>query len=154
MTNFYSLREPWYWNANQSGALNFVSTNLTDVELWRNGYTSADLSGEPNLQILQINNNNLTNLVLTGCTGLQWLEAQYNYLPGLVLPDCAGLQHLEAQNNQLTAPALDDLLKFLDASCPNLQWVNLISNAAPSDVGYFYYSSLTNKGVKVFVDGR
>jgi len=132
MTNFYSLREPWFWNANQSGALKFVSTNLTDVELWSNGYTSADFTGEPHLQILQINNNFLTNLVLTGCTGLQQVEAQYNYLP---------------------SPVVDGLLELLDASCPNLQFVNFTSNSIPSAFGYSHYSSLTNRGVTVYLDG-
>jgi hypothetical protein len=130
MTNFYSLKEPWFWNANQNGALKFVSTDLTDVEVYNNYYNFADFSGQANLQILQINNNSLTNLVLAGCTGLQWLEAQYN---------------------QLTTPVVDGLLKFLDGSCPNLQFVNLISNAPPSSLSY--YLSLTNRGVTVYLDG-
>src|SRR5439155_7964417 len=131
MTNFYSLQEPWIWNANQSGALKFVSTNLTDVEVQHNHYVSADLSGQANLQLFWAENNNFTNLLLTGCNNL--LEVR-------------------AQNNQLTTTALDNLLRDLE-SAPNLQLVNLSQNAElPSAIGYVHYSNLTNRGVAVYVD--
>jgi hypothetical protein len=132
LTNFYALQELWVWNANQSGALTFVSTNLTDVEIYNNYYTSADFSGQSNLQFLWAENNYFTNLVLTGCSGL--LE-------------------LRAQNNLLDTPVLDALLTVLDTSAPDLQLVNLMNNAGlPSSVGYSHYASLTNRGVNVYVD--
>src|SRR6266850_103416 len=51
MTNFYSLQELWIWDDNQSGALTFVSTSLTDVEIENNFYESADFTGQTNLLI-------------------------------------------------------------------------------------------------------
>jgi hypothetical protein len=132
MTNFYSLREPWIWHNNQSGALKFVSTNLTDVETWGNYYTFADFSGQTNLQICWIHNNLLTNLVISGCVALQ---------------------NLQAQNNQLPSSVLDTLLTELDNSCPDLSYVDLTVNAEfPSAIGFNHYSNLTNRGVTVYVD--
>jgi uncharacterized protein YjbI with pentapeptide repeats len=134
MTNFYSLQELWTWHDNQSGVLTVVSTNLTDVEVEGNHYTYADLSGQPNLRTCWIYGNQLTNLVLTGCVGLQ---------------------DLDASGNQLTSSVLNGLLSLLDASCPNLQSVNLTHNLElPSALGYNHYASLTNRGVTVYVDGR
>src|SRR5262249_49849443 len=131
-TNFYSLQEFWVWNANQSGDLTFVSTNLTDVEIYNNYYTSADFSGQANLQLLWAENNNFTNLILTGCTGLLEVRAQNNLLPSAVL---------------------DAILAFLDMSAPNVSFVDLSQNAGfPSATGYSHYSSLTNRGVAVNLD--
>lgn len=132
MTNFYSLREPWIWHNNQSGALKFVSTNLTDVETWGNYYTFADFSAQTNLQICWVNNNLLTNLLISGCVALQ---------------------NLQAQNNQLSSAVLDTLLTELDNSCPDLVYVDLTVNAEfPSAVGFGHYSNLTNRGVTVYID--
>jgi hypothetical protein len=132
MTNFYSLREPWIWHNNQSGALKFVSTNLTDVETWGNYYTFADFSGQTNLQICWVQDNLLTNLVISGCVALQ---------------------NLQAQNNQLSSAELDTLLTELDNACPDLSYVDLTMNAEfPSAVGFSHYSSLTNRGVTIYVD--
>ena len=132
MTNFYSLREPWIWHNNQSGALKFVSTNLTDVETWGNYYTFADFSGQTNLQICWVHNNLITNLLISGCVALQ---------------------NLQAQNNQLSSAVLDGLLSELDNACPDLSYVDLTMNAEfPSAVGFNHYSNLTNRGVTVYVD--
>jgi hypothetical protein len=132
MTNFYSLREPWIWHNNQSGAIKFVSTNLTDVETWGNYYTFADFGGQTNLQICWIQNNLLTNLLLTGCVALQ---------------------NLQAQNNQLSSAVMDTLLSELDNACPDLSYVDLTMNAEfPSAVGFSHYSNLTNRGVTVYLD--
>jgi hypothetical protein len=130
MTNFYSLQEPWIWHNNQSGHLSFVSTNLTDVETWGNAYTSADFTGQANLQILWTYENQLTNLVITGCTSLQ---------------------ELVADHNQLTTNALDQILTDLE-SCPDLRLVYLQNNAEfPSAVGYAHYHNLTNRAT-VYID--
>jgi hypothetical protein len=132
MTNFYSLREPWIWHDSQSGALHFVSTNLTDVEFQDNQYSFADFSHQPNLQILWAYDNLLTNLVLTGCDSLQ---------------------DLEAQNNLLTGLALDSILAALDASATNLIVANLTQNpGSPSAIGYMHYANLTNRGALVYLD--
>jgi hypothetical protein len=132
MTNFFSLREPWIWHNNQSGALKFVSTNLTDVETWGNYYTFADFSGQTNLQICWVQNNLLTNILMTGCVGLQ---------------------NFQGQNNQLPSSVLDALLTELDNSCPDLAYVDLTMNAEfPSAIGFSHYSNLTNRGVTVYVD--
>jgi hypothetical protein len=132
MTNFYSLREPWIWHNNQSGALKFVSTNLTDVETWGNYYTFADFSGQTNLQVCWVDKNLLTNLDISGCVALQ---------------------SLQAQNNQLSSSVLDTLLTELDNACPDLSYVDLTMNAEfPSAVGFSHYSNLTNRGVTVYVD--
>ena len=129
LTNFYSLQEFWIWNANQSGALTFVSTNLTDVEVFNNRYSYADFTGQSNMVICQVNDNQLTNLVLDGCTALQLLEAQ---------------------NNRLTTAALDRILAWLDSSAPNLQSVNLAGNLEfPSSNGYAHYTNLSQR---VFVN--
>jgi hypothetical protein len=130
MTNFYSLREPWIWHNNQSGHLSFVSTNLTDVEVFGNDYTSADFTDQANMQILQINNNSLTNLVITGCVALE---------------------DLEANDNQLTTSALDQILANLE-SCTNLSRAYLFHNAElPSATGYAHYHNLTNRA-NVYID--
>jgi hypothetical protein len=132
MTNFYLLREPWIWHNNQSGALKFVSTNLTDVETWGNHYTFADFSGQPNLQICWVQDNLLTNIPMTGCVALQ---------------------NFQAQNNQLSSAVLDTLLAELDNSCPDLSYVDLSANAGfPSAIGFSHYSNLTNRGVTVYID--
>jgi hypothetical protein len=132
MTNFYSLREPWIWHNNQSGALKFVSTNLTDVETWGNYYTFADFTGQTNLQICWTQDNLLTNLLINGCVALQ---------------------NLQAQNNQLSSSVLDTLLTELDNTCPDLSFVDLTMNAEfPSAVGFSHYSNLTNRGVTVYID--
>ncbi len=132
MTNFFSLRELWIWNANQSGALTVVSSNFTDVELQNNAYTSANFSGQTNLQILWIFNNSLTNLLVHGC---------------------GSLQDLEAEQNQLPRSALDSILAFLDASAPDLQILDLTGNAEfPSPAGYAHYTNLLNRGVAAYVD--
>jgi hypothetical protein len=132
MTNFYSLKEPWFWNANQSGALKFASSNLTDVEVQGNHYDFVDLSGQKNLQFFWGGDNNITNLVITGCVNL--LE-------------------LKAGNNQLPSSVLDSLLAFLDTSCPNLQLVDLHSNAQPpSAAGCSHATNLRNRNVIVYED--
>ena len=132
LTNFYSLQEPWFWNANQSGALKFVSTNLTDVEVFINQYTYADFTGQSNMFECWVFNNVLTNLILTGCTALQTFDAHANKLPSAVL---------------------DSLLTQLDNWNPALSFVDLTQNAQyPSYAGYAHYSSLTNRGVQVNLD--
>jgi len=132
MTNFFSLRELWIWNANQGGALTIVSTNFTDVELQNNYYTDANFSGQTNLQILWIFDNALTNLIVNGCASLQDLEAERNQLPGATL---------------------DSILSFLDSSAPDLQTVDLTDNAGfPSPAGYAHYTNLLNRGVAAYVD--
>ena len=132
MTNFYSLREPWIWHDNQSGALHFVSTNLTDVEFQDNFYSFADFSLQPNLQILWGFGNLLTNILLTGCDSLQ---------------------DLELQNNLLTGQALDSILVALDSSATNLIVANLTQNpGSPSAIGYEHYANLTNRGAVVYLD--
>jgi hypothetical protein len=132
MTNFYSLREPWIWHNNQSGHLSFVSTNLTDVETWGNAYTSADFTGQANLQILQINNNELTNLIISGCVALQIFEAQHN---------------------QLTTNALDQILADLEF-CPDLRLADLTVNGFPSAIGYSHYTNLISRPIRpnVYLD--
>jgi hypothetical protein len=132
MTNFFSLREPWIWHDNQSGALHFVSSNLTDVEFQDNQYSSADFSHQPNLQIVWGFDNALTNFVLTGCDSLQ---------------------DLELQNNLLTSQSLDAILAALDASTTNLMVANLTQNpGSPTAVGYGHYANLTNRGAIVYLD--
>jgi hypothetical protein len=132
MTNFYSLREPWYWDTGQSGALKFVSTNLTDVEVFDNRYEVADFSGQSNMTICLVYNNNLTNLIIDGCTALQDFEAENNNLPGEVL---------------------DSILAALDTSCPAISFVDLSQNPGiPSAAGYIHYVNLTNRGVTVNAD--
>jgi hypothetical protein len=132
MTNFYSLREPWIWHNNQNGHLSFVSTNLTDVEVFGNAYTSADFAGQANMQILQINNNNLTNLVISGCVALQYFEAEHN---------------------QLSTNALDQILADLE-SCPDLRLVDLTDNGFPSPIGYSHYTNLISRPIRpnVYID--
>jgi hypothetical protein len=139
MTNFYSLKEPWIWHNNQSGHLSFVSTHLTDVEVWGNDYTSADFTGQANMTILWAYENSLTNLVVTGCTALQDFEAENNNLPSDVL-------------NQIVI----DL-----QSCPELQFVNLTHQTVNSipDAGFLTspsalnaYTNLINQGVRIYVD--
>jgi hypothetical protein len=133
MTNFYSLQEPWIWHDNQSGQLSFVSTNLTDVEVWGNAYTSADFTGQANMFILWAYDNSLTNLVLTGC---------------------AGLQDLEVENNQLPSEVLNQIVIDLQ-SCPNLQFVNLTHNAGflTSPEALNAYTNIINRpDVHLYVD--
>jgi len=133
MTNFCSLQEPWIWHDNQSGHLSFVSTNLTDVEVWGNAYTSADFTGQSNMFILWAYDNSLTNLVVTGCVGLQ---------------------DFEAENNKLSSDVLDQIVIDLQ-SCPDLQFVNLTHNAGflTSPAALNAYTILTNRpGVHVYVD--
>ena len=133
MTNFYSLREPWIWHNNQSGHLSFVSTNLTDVEVWGNDYTSADFTGQSNMFLLWAYDNSFTNLTITGCTALRDLEAENNNLPSDVL-------------NQIVV----DL-----QSCPNLQFVNLTHNAgfltSPEALNAYTNLVVTN-GIRLYVD--
>lgn len=132
MTNFYSLQELWIWNANQSGALTFVSTNLTDVEVHHNAYTSADFRGQTNLTICQVNDNRLTSLVLNGCRSLD---------------------SLEAQNNQLSTAALDQILATLDNPDFAIRSVNLAGNPKfASAAGLRHYTNLTERGVFVNLD--
>jgi hypothetical protein len=132
MTNFYSLREPWFWDANQAGALKFVSTNLTDVEVYLNSYTSADFTGQSNMSVCLVYDNSLTNLVITGCTALQTFDAHANQLPSAVL---------------------DSVLAELDASATNLASADLSQNAQfPSYIGYAHYANLVNRGALVTLD--
>lgn len=132
LTNFYSLQEPWFWHANQRGALTFVSSNLTDVEVFGNEYTFADFSNQSNMFECLVNGNFLTNLVVSGCRKLQWLDASQNFLPTAVL---------------------DRLLSTLDSSAPELTTLDLSSNAElPSSQGYKHYHNLRNRGVSVRVD--
>ena len=174
MTNFYSLRELWIWNDNQSGTLTTVSTNLVSVWAEDNHYSAADFTGQSGLYYCDIYNNEVTNLVLVGCTGLQHLDAHNNELPDLVLAGCTRLGHLDVNNNGLTnivltgctgleyldlhqnrlsTQMLDDVLAFLDTSAPNLQTADLTQNAQyPSATGYGHYANLTNRGVEVLVE--
>jgi Leucine-rich repeat (LRR) protein len=135
MTNFYSLRELWIWDDNQSGALTVVSTNLMDVKANDNYFTSADFTGQANLQSCWLFNNSLSNLVVSGCVGLR---------------------ELDAHNNQLGTAALDALLTELAGlavSSSNLQSVDLTGNPGPpSLVGMTAYSVLTNRSVVVHLD--
>jgi hypothetical protein len=140
MTNFYSLREPWIWHNNQSGHLSFVSTNLTDVEVWGNDYTSADFTGQSNMFILWAYENSLTNLTIT---------------------DCTALQDLEAENNNLPSDVLNQIVIDLQSS-PGLQFVNLTHqtvNSTPNS-GFLtlpaalnaYTNLINNRQVRIYVD--
>jgi hypothetical protein len=132
MKDFYSLQECYLWNAHQSGALSFVSTNLTDVRAWQNAYTSADFSGQPKLTNCELYENRLTQLVLT---------------------TCANLEILDVHQNQLPTPVLDQLLALLDTTGTNLTRVDLSQNAGPvSSAGRVHYQNLVNRGVDVRVD--
>jgi len=132
LTNFYSLREPWFWRANQQGALSFVSSNLTDVEVFGNQYTFADFSNQSNMFECLVYDNSLTNLIISHCTGLQLFDAHHNYLPTCVL---------------------DDILAFLDSSASSVQSVDLSDNFEfASSKGFSHYRSLTNRGVDVRLD--
>ncbi len=131
-TNFFSLREYYIWNDNQSGVLAPVSKVLSDLQAFNNRFTSADLSGKPDLWNINLSNNALTNLVLTGSTAIINLDAHGNRLP----PD-----------------VLDTLLAALNASSPNLQTVDLSQNAGcPSATGIAYADSLAARGVRVQID--
>jgi len=132
MTNFYSLEEVLIWNDNQSGTLKLVSTNLVVLEAKLNSYTSADLGGQNNLFYCDLPGNQLTNIILTGCSSLQYLDLH---------------------DNRLTTKTIDDLLAFLDISGPGLLYVDLTANAGfASPAGYSHYTTLTNRGVTVYVD--
>jgi hypothetical protein len=130
LTNFYSLREPWFWRANQKGALSFVSSNLTDVEVFGNQYDFADFTGQSNMFELLIADNLLTNLVVSNCKSLQILDARNNYLPTWVL---------------------DNILAVLDSSAHDsthfpLQFLDLSENyECPSSAGMSHYAHLTNR---------
>ena len=132
MTNFYSLRELYIWNDNQSGTLKIASTNLMDVQAFGNHFTAADFGGQSNLWTLSLYQNELTNLVLTGC---------------------AGLRQLDARENRLPTAALDSILATLDTSAPALQRVDLSANAQfPSSAGYAHFTNLQSRGVSVVLD--
>jgi hypothetical protein len=132
MTNFYSLRELWIWNDNQSGALTVASTNLVDFQGYQNAYVYADFTGQRNLRACLISENNLTNLVVG---------------------NCFRLTHLEAQNNQLTTSVLDTLLAFLDTHAKQITNVNLSGNAEfPSSRGYAHAANLVRRGATVILD--
>jgi hypothetical protein len=132
LTNFYSLQEPWFWHANQQGALTFVSSNLTDVEVFGNEYVFADFSNQSNMFECLVNGNFLTNLIVSGCRGLTWLDASENYLPTAVL---------------------DKILATLDAQARGLTNLDLSNNAElPSSLGYKHYTNLVHRGAFVNVD--
>jgi uncharacterized protein YjbI with pentapeptide repeats len=132
MTNFYSLKEFWSWNNNQDGHLSFVSSQLTSVWAYRNHYTSADLSSQPNLRSIRLQQNSLTNIVLDGSTALR---------------------EVNLRDNQLPTEVLDSVLAIMDASAPRLTQLDLARNAGfPSPTGYNHYSNLVSRGVAVFVD--
>ena len=174
LTNFYSLQELYLWDDNQQGILTTGSTNLSDLWAWDNHFTGADFAGQRSLANCQIYNNALTNLVLAGCINLLNLDAHNNALPDLALAGCGalqcvdvsenlltnldlsactGLQSLDAHSNRLPAGALDEVLAFLDDWASGLTNVDLTDNAqVPSPIGYSHYMSLTNRGVRAFVD--
>ncbi len=153
MTNFYSLRELWVWNDNQSGTLTTVSTNLVSVWAEDNHYSAADFTGQGGLSYCDIYNNEVTNLVLVGCTGLQHLDAHNNRLTNIALTGCTGLEYLDLHHNRLSTEALDNVLAFLDTSVPTLRIADLTQNAqCPSATGYSHYANLTNRGVEVLVE--
>ena len=137
LTNFYSLREPWFWQANQRGALSFVSSNLTDVEVWGNQYEFADFSNQSNMFECLVSDNILTNLLINNCKSLQILDARNNNLPTCVL---------------------DSVLAFLDSSAHDssihpIQFLDLTHNDEfPSSSGLSHYSHLTNRFRNAFID--
>jgi hypothetical protein len=64
-----------------------------------------------------------------------------------------GLQNLEAGGNSLPVDVLDTLFSQLHTNAPALGFADLPRNAVfPSAVGYGHHSSLTNRGVVVYVD--
>lgn len=132
MTNFYSLQELYTWNDNQQGHFETGSTNLTDVLIYDNHYTSADFTGQRRMWRCWIYHNDLTNLLLTGCTALEEFNAAYNRLPTNVL---------------------DQVLGELDSTAPNLRTLDLSHNPEfPSPTGYGHYTNLVNRGVQVTLD--
>ncbi len=132
MTNFYALRELFIWNDNQHGPFGTGSTNLVDVQVFNNYFTSAEFTGQPALVRCNIAWNSLTNLVVA---------------------DCPALQELDASANQLPSAVLDEVLADLDASAPALRTVNLSNNAEPpSAAGYQHGSNLVGRGVVVTLD--
>ena len=137
LTNFYSLREPWFWQANQRGALSFVSSNLTDVEVWGNQYEFADFSNQSNMFECLVSDNILTNLLINNCKSLQILDARNNSLPTCVL---------------------DSILVFLDSSAHDssthaIQILDLTHNDEfPSSSGLSHYSHLTNRFRNAAID--
>jgi hypothetical protein len=103
MTNFYGLQEFLAWNANQRGALTFVSSIVTNVEAHDNAYTSADFAGQGYLRQCLLADNNLTNLVLTGCTALQTFDVSRNNLGGALTFVSTNLASLDAYENAYTS---------------------------------------------------
>jgi len=132
LTNFYSLREFYIWNDNQSGEFTVVSTNLMDLEAADNQFTSANLAGQSNLWYCSLEGNALTNLIITGCSAIRYLDAH---------------------QNSLTTNALDAILAELDAGAPALEQADLSENPQyPSPVGYTHYTNLTARGALVILD--
>ena len=129
LSSLTNLQDLFLWDANQTGALTFPGTNLVDVEIYTNGFTSVDVSGQRNLM---------------------WLYANSNALSSVLLTNCVNLHEVELQNNQLGNDALDNILAALDASgmSGNTNHVFLDHNPGyPSASGLQRKSNLYGRGV-------
>jgi hypothetical protein len=122
-TQFPSLKEFWFWRADQSGSLAVSSTNLTSVQLYTsfdetpvNAFTNADFHGQLGLTNLQIAfMYSLTNLNIAGCSNLVYIDAESNGLPTDVIDSVltnldamgayTGYLNLYGTNNQWPSPA-------------------------------------------------
>jgi hypothetical protein len=142
-SEFPSLKEFWFWRANQSGSLAVSSTNLTSVQLYTsfsetpvNTFTNADFHGQLNLTNLEIGFmlNTFTNLNIAGCSNLTQLDAQSNGLPTAVI---------------------DSVLTNLDAMGAHPGYVNLYgtNNQWPTPAGLVSVTNLLNKGWAVEWNG-
>ena len=129
LSSLYSLQDLYLWNNNQKWPINastLPSTNLTDVEIYGNGFESVDFSGQSNLY---------------------WLDAQNNALTNVLLTNCSRLYEVNLTNNLLGSNALDNVLLALDTAGSRNGVLLFNGNpGTPSDTGWAGARSLQTKG--------
>lgn len=132
MGNFTALQELYIWNTNQHGAFTVGSLVLRDFQAANNHLTSISLPGRTALEIVDLAHNEIDTIDLAGCTALRNFNASYN---------------------RLDATAIDTLLAFFDASCPDLSFVDLtVNRELPSAAGVAHAQSIRSRGATVLID--
>lgn len=122
-----NVTEELYCSYAQLSSFNLQPSTLIRMDCSHNQFTTLDVSGFANLEMLSCQNNQLTNLNVSGLAALTSLNCGGNQLETLNLDGLSKLKILSCNDNQLTLISVPDSPPFRYIRCQNnnLEYVNL-----------------------------
>ncbi|NSW95154.1 MAG: T9SS type A sorting domain-containing protein, partial [Bacteroidales bacterium] len=124
-TRFPLLRDLLIWDDSQTGAFVWHSPVIQRIDAYGNNYSSADVSGCPNLSKLSLSGSKLNSISLGNAESLK-----YVYL----------------DNCLLSKGLVDYVLKTLDEAGLSNGELNLTGNSGPSLDALIHYQNLKDRG--------